>query len=375
MGNKGRDMMGVPLLDTGTSANTLNFQLYLLEGLNRWNQDRAAASISTKSSPLLTYAGQVVQSINTNSLNVFGEKLVPTFQPPAQYTDNEQTDQLLEEVNVDEQDEGFEEDINEDPTLSFLLEDEANCNPPTVQPVHPSSQSAAASSLSTAPSSQSAAASSQSAAPSSLFAAASSQFAFSQSAAPSFQSAFSQPAAVASSSRSTTSIVQYAPGSPTQVPEELLAVDDQNIPGMDRVDRLAEYLVELRTSTGLTLSRQQVDDIVCLWQSLLEYDKQRVKFAARHQDRLTTGRFRSPKKKAVFTPGVDSLKRSVLASTASPAQWPDCCRLVEAIFIRLCHIHPSPREKEKMGPHPGGLQENQAVHSGQCNRPPSSRWT
>lgn len=71
---------------TGTSANTLNFQLYLLEGLNRWNQDRAAASISTKSSPLLTYAGQVVQSINTNSLNVFGEKLVPTFQPPAQYT-------------------------------------------------------------------------------------------------------------------------------------------------------------------------------------------------------------------------------------------------------------------------------------------------
>ncbi|CAM4560459.1 unnamed protein product [Leuciscus chuanchicus] len=469
MGDKGRDMMGVPLLDTvriehiwrvqmrhvkciqdppgvllytvtgttttkgglvltkyrcargstslesfhlhlnrfipGTSANTLNFQLYLLEGLNRWNQDRAAASISTKSSPLLTYAGQVVQSINTNSLNVFGEKLVPTFQPPAQYTgeligvdyllsqtgqplqsmdtDNEQTDQLLEEVNVDEQDEGFEEDINEDPTVSFLLEDEANCNPPTVQTVHPSSQSAAASSqtaapssqsaapssqsaapssqsaaassqsaaassLSTAPSSQSAAPSSQSAAPSSLFAAASSQFAFSQSAAPSSQSAFSQPAAVASSSRSTTSIVQYAPGSPTQVPEELLAVDDQNIPGMDRVDRLAEYLVELRTSTGLTLSRQQVDDIVCLWQSLLEYDKQRVKFAARHQDRLTTGRFRSPKKKAVFTPGVDSLKRSVLASTASPAQWPDCCRLVEAIFIRLCRIHPSPRKKEKV---------------------------
>ncbi|XDV52295.1 hypothetical protein PO909_021038 [Leuciscus waleckii] len=353
MGDKGRDMMGVPLLDTGTSANTLNFQLYLLEGLNRWNQDRAAASISTKSSPLLTYAGQVVQSINTNSLNVFGEKLVPTFQPPAQYTDNEQTDQLLEEVNVDEQDEGFEEDINEDPTVSFLLEDVANCNPPTVQTVHPSSQSAAASSqtaapssqsaapssqsaapssqsaaassqsaaassLSTAPSSQSAAPSSQSAAPSSLFAAASSQFAFSQSAAPSSQSAFSQ------------------------------AVDDQNIPGMDRVDRLAEYLVELRTSTGLTLSRQQVDDIVCLWQSLLEYDKQRVKFAARHQDRLTTGRFRSPKKKAVFTPGVDSLKRSVLASTASPAQWPDCCRLVEAIFIRLCRIHPSPRKKEKV---------------------------
>ncbi|XP_057213104.1 uncharacterized protein LOC130568336 [Triplophysa rosa] len=70
----------------GTSANTLNFQLYLLEGLNRWNQDRRAASITEKPSPFLTYSGQVVQSINTNSLNVFGEKLVPTFQPPTEYT-------------------------------------------------------------------------------------------------------------------------------------------------------------------------------------------------------------------------------------------------------------------------------------------------
>lgn len=91
----------------------------------------------------------------------------------------------------------------------------------------------------------------------------------------------------------------------------------------------------------------QVEDIVRLWQNLLQYDKKRVVFAARHQDRLTTGRFRSPKKKAVFTPGVDSLKRCVLGSTASPAQWPDCCRLVEAIFIRLCSIHKCLRKKGK----------------------------
>lgn len=90
------------------------------------------------------------------------------------------------------------------------------------------------------------------------------------------------------------------------------------------------------------------DDIVCLWQNLLEYDKQRVKFAARHQDRMTTERFRTPKKKVGFTPGVDSLNRCVLGSTASPAQWPDCCRLVEAIFIRLCGIHLSPRRKGRL---------------------------
>lgn len=70
----------------GTSANALNFQLYLLEGLNRWNQDRGTAAVTSKPSSLLTYSGDVAQSVNTNSLKVFGRALVPTFRPPAKYT-------------------------------------------------------------------------------------------------------------------------------------------------------------------------------------------------------------------------------------------------------------------------------------------------
>ena len=89
----------------------------------------------------------------------------------------------------------------------------------------------------------------------------------------------------------------------------------------------------------------QVSDIVGLWQNLLDYDKQRVVFAARHQTRLNTGRFRSPKKRQEFTPGVESVKRHALTTTAPLAQWPDCCRLVEAIFIRLCAIHRSPKKR------------------------------
>ena len=84
---------------------------------------------------------------------------------------------------------------------------------------------------------------------------------------------------------------------------------------------------------------------MALWQNMLDYDKQRVVFAARHQDKLTSGRFRSPKKRAEFTPGVDSLKRSALTTTAPLAQWPDCCRLVEAIFVRLCGLHKSPKKQ------------------------------
>lgn len=123
------------------------------------------------------------------------------------------------------------------------------------------------------------------------------------------------------------------------------AVDKHSIPGMDRVDELAECLVELRTQESLTLTNQQVATIVGLWQNLDQFDKDRVMYAARYQDRLLTGRFRSPKKKAVFTPGVDSTKRCVLGSSGSPAQWPNCCRLVELIFIRLCDIHRSPKKQ------------------------------
>ncbi|AWP11538.1 Hypothetical protein SMAX5B_009605 [Scophthalmus maximus] len=62
------------------------------------------------------------------------------------------------------------------------------------------------------------------------------------------------------------------------------AVDERCVPGMERVDCLAEYLVGLRTETGQTLNNQQASTIIALWQNLLPYDQQRVTYAARHQD-------------------------------------------------------------------------------------------
>ncbi|XP_056311203.1 uncharacterized protein LOC130222700 [Danio aesculapii] len=124
-----------------------------------------------------------------------------------------------------------------------------------------------------------------------------------------------------------------------------LAVDGSGVPGMDRVDSLADYLVDLRNQPSLVLTNQQVSNIFALWQNLLDYDKQRVVFAARHQAKLDTGRFRSPKKKQEFTPGVESLKRHALTISAPLAQWPDCCCLVETIFVRLCAIHRKTKKK------------------------------
>ncbi|KAF1384383.1 hypothetical protein PFLUV_G00118420 [Perca fluviatilis] len=188
----------------GTSANALNFQLYLLEGLNRWNQDRGTAAVTSRPSSLLTYSGDVTQCVNSSSLKVFGRAFVPNFRPPSKYTG--------ELLGVD-----------------YLLSQ-------TGQPLQP-----AASSL---------------------------------------------------------------PAASTLAAEASWAVDESGVPGMDRVDSLAEYLVELRNKPSLVLTNQQVSDIVILWQNLLDFDKQQIVFSARHQTRLVTGRFRTQKNRQEFTPGV-----------------------------------------------------------------------
>ncbi|KAJ8010710.1 hypothetical protein DPEC_G00077940 [Dallia pectoralis] len=127
----------------GTSGNMLNFQLYLLEGLNRWNQNRAAASVTNKRNSLLTYAGDMLESINSNSLKVFGRRYVSSFTTPRKYTGellgvnyllrqtgqplqsmdpvSEETDQLLED-HEELENEGFEED-GLDLNIGTVLED------------------------------------------------------------------------------------------------------------------------------------------------------------------------------------------------------------------------------------------------------------
>ncbi|KAG9283218.1 hypothetical protein AMEX_G1968 [Astyanax mexicanus] len=128
----------------GFSANSLNFQIYLLEGLHRWNQDRATAFLSSGPSDLRSYTGDLVHFVNRNYERLFGRKVVPSFSPPACYTgeligvqylfrqtgqalqdmnpDSEETAQLIEEHDVVDEREGDEGfcDVMEDPTVPDL---------------------------------------------------------------------------------------------------------------------------------------------------------------------------------------------------------------------------------------------------------------
>ncbi|XP_051280955.1 uncharacterized protein LOC127377267 [Dicentrarchus labrax] len=90
-------------------------------------------------------------------------------------------------------------------------------------------------------------------------------------------SAQSQSAALLSTHLSTH-LPLPVPSVPSAVPSSavLLAVDQQGVPGMDRADVLAEYLVELRSQTALTLTNQQVATIVSLWDNLEQLDKDMI---------------------------------------------------------------------------------------------------
>ncbi|KAK1902432.1 putative clathrin assembly protein [Dissostichus eleginoides] len=66
------------------------------------------------------------------------------------------------------------------------------------------------------------------------------------------------------------------------------------------------------------------------------------------QNTLKQGRFRATKK--IVAPGVESTKRCFIWAH-SPAQWPDCNRVVEAIFTRLCGLYKNTVRCEGRGSH------------------------
>ncbi|XP_053301817.1 uncharacterized protein LOC128460597 [Pleuronectes platessa] len=334
-------------------------------------------------------------------LKVLGRKAVPSFQPPAVYTgeligidylfrqtgrplqdiqpDSEETEQMLDDVCTEEQgDEGFEDAVY-DPTVEWL---DLSSDPSPTSSSTPSSLHSTASPP--RPGCSSTAAASEhhlneyedtdmppvpSAPPAgSLLLRSTSLSATTSPAARNTSVArraldflpreLPGPSAVTTSSASmlplpttlSTTVPTATVSSASQhttpaAPAQHLAVDERCIPGMDLVDCLADYLVGLRLETGLTLTNLQASTIIALWQNLLPYDRQRVEYAARHKSRLITGRFRCSKQRAEFTPGVESTTRCVLGSTGSPAQWPDCCRLVESIFIKLCRLYKSPKKQ------------------------------
>ncbi|KAK1887486.1 Platelet glycoprotein Ib alpha chain [Dissostichus eleginoides] len=137
-----------------------------------------------------------------------------------------------------------------------------------------------------------------------------------------------------SSTLSSLSVVPTSTVSPTstQSSQRSTSVDDcvgpDNVEGYGAVQELAEFLFGLRDHQ-LALSGEECAKIITLWQALGDFDKS-------HKNTLKQGRFRATKK--IVAPGVESTKRCFIGAH-SPAHWPNCNRVVEAIFTRLCDLY------------------------------------
>lgn len=70
----------------GTSANAVNFQAYLLDGITRWNASRSAEALSSSNSELRTFDMRLQEKVNKLHDSLFGEPIFPNYQPPAKYT-------------------------------------------------------------------------------------------------------------------------------------------------------------------------------------------------------------------------------------------------------------------------------------------------
>ncbi|XP_016115196.1 uncharacterized protein [Sinocyclocheilus grahami] len=282
----------------GTSANLENFQAYLLEGLERWNEDRAAAAV-THNAPLSLrcYSGSLQHSLNELSQRLLGCSLVQDYSKPGQYTGG----LIGVEYLCSQQSWEFRENFGRDPDVPDGIPadlgdiedegfgDEAEEQDHTISPL----------------------------------------------------SLVSTKEAICLS-RDSPSPSQSSQDLPPE-PQEDVCRGPDGTPGFDRVVDLARYLVTLREKP--CVSDREAADIVRLWDRLPDSDRQGVSYPPRHKERLLQGRFKATHSKTSTCHGKESLKRCVLGQGSGPAQWPNISRIVEAVCLELCSIHPAGKVK------------------------------
>ncbi|XP_047209007.1 uncharacterized protein LOC124860074 [Girardinichthys multiradiatus] len=92
-----------------TSASARYFQAFLVDGVVRWNEDRAAAPAGAAETSLHSYSGHLKHAFNQKSQRVLGLQMVEDFTKPAAYTGEligleylfRQTSSVFEDINLD----------------------------------------------------------------------------------------------------------------------------------------------------------------------------------------------------------------------------------------------------------------------------------
>ncbi|CAL8266768.1 unnamed protein product [Boreogadus saida] len=287
----------------GESANPWHFQAFLLEGLTRWNEDRAASAAQEGRPLLRTYSGPLQHSLDQLSQRVLGSSLVREYTGELigiEYLYS-QTGRVLQAVSLDpdvpdagpppiEEDDELAEGRHELEDLTLHVPGEFT--------------------------------------------------------APRTDPGSGQPAdAPAPEPSRPTDPPEPAPRSPgrsspepQQAAEEYRGPDDQ--PGYLAVVRLATALVGLRHEQALSEGR--VGELIGLYEALSPFDRARVVYPPRYTDGAARGgRFMAAKPARTSIPGVESLRRCLVGQTSGPASSPSASRLVEAVCVQLCNLYPT----------------------------------
>lgn len=310
----------------GSSASAMHFQMYLLEGLARWNVDRGLAALRLEEAPLRCFDVRLKESVEDLSRSVLGKSQFAEYRTPGLYTGEligveyllSQTGESLSQLAADalgeipeeanDEDEGYEE--ADDATVPLLEHTD-----------EPSPSQTATSPLTSSPS-----------------APASSPEPSRRTAALLSSGSDMETGGLDTSGMDTSGM--DTAGDTTG--DESESVDSKGIPGWDRVDRLASYLVHLESDDTLSLTDIQVADLIALYGRLNPYDRERTVYSPRHKKKQIHGRFKSTKGQSRVIAGTESTQRSFLG-TGTPAQWPSCNRIVEAVCLKLCAMYASPR--------------------------------
>lgn len=104
---------------------------------------------------------------------------------------------------------------------------------------------------------------------------------------------------------STSADVSLPPPSPTM---DQVDTPQMEHPGRDKVDQLCIFLVSLDRKIS-TLTDEQAQRLVTLWEALDDSDKQKPKYAGRTSSNPLAGGFHSTRKRSGTNPSLDAAER------------------------------------------------------------------
>ncbi|XP_060590001.1 uncharacterized protein LOC132745184 [Ruditapes philippinarum] len=318
----------------GTLAKDTNFQVYLLDGIFRWNTDRASEAIASSSQQTTdvprTYSGSLKHQTNVLWQEVCGKPFFPNFKPPAKYTGElvglqylyDQTGKQMpslaltrEQLEKDEDNNGQEEGDSVEDEGFIEMEQEILNLPEEPVSIPPS----------------------ESTKPILHIPSEADYHQLAMETAIQGMEPLKESSLPVSSSDMSPSLED---SSPADQSSHVLGPD--NVPGYDKVLNLAEFLVELRDEK--VLSFDKVRRLTYLWEQLSDFDKKRTVFPKRFTKKPWSGKFGGRGKHV--TQGVESITKVLLGPNQGPAQWPNCNRYTEATCELLMKLYPGDRKCE-----------------------------